>query len=593
MTLKDYSKREEMVPCRDGIRLYTAIYSPDDQNKHPILLMRTPYALRPYGKGYAKNLRSYMRNYIQAGYIIVYQNVRGTYLSEGVFENIRPLGEVDEATDTYDTIDWLLSHAACDGNVGVTGNSYAGFYAVMAALSGHPAIKAVCPQAPVTDWYMGDDAHRNGIFMLLGMYGFGGSFFRARKKPGIRSLTSSFKVEDGAELRDLFLGKGLGEILSPVRKNKSFWADLISHPDYDEFWKDRCPLRHLTGQLPAIMVVGGTFDAEDCYGSLNTYKAIRAQAPKAELYFTLGPWAHGAWRSRDYEGLCPKRETDEVSCGDDERKSMGVYFGKGLGDYYLDEIERPFFAYYLEGKGEKPKPPVRLLPSAETMVQGRPMEWVALPFWPPKASRRLRFSLCGTHLKEGSDGSIEYDGKPRSYISDPSDPVPFQEEELNFWPRDYMAADQSFLDRRKDVLSYESEAVKEPLMVFGPVRVILNVSTSTEDADLIVKLIDVRPDGYKMLIRMDAIPLRYRKGCEVAVPMVPCLRERVELKMNDIAHILMQGHRLMVQVQSSFFPLMAMNPQRLVPNIYEATAADFTPCEVTIHCSSYIELPII
>lgn len=618
MRLRDYTKREEMVPTRDGAKLYTAIYSPADKALHPVLMMRTPYALRPYGKGFAKNLRGYMRGYMERGYIIVYQNVRGTFLSEGVYENLRPLSKqkegVDEATDTYDTIEWLLSHTACDGRIGVTGNSYAGFYAVMAVLSRHPAIKAACIQAPVTDWWMGDDAHRRGSFMLLGMYGFGGSFFRVRKRPGIRSLTSTFKVEEGTDLRDHFLGKGLGEILAPVRKSgkeRTFWQELIAHPHYDEFWKERCPLRQLHDLKPSIMVVGGTFDAEDGYGSLRTYEAIRHQSPQTELYFTLGPWAHGAWRSRDPEGL---------------------------GDYYLDEVEGPFFAYYLEGKGERPKTARVIASNGKTWpceeiatglsdprndavsirldkevqhVVGDPAvarndavsirldkeDVMTFTQWPPKCEmRRVYLDENGLSANEpknecGVESGEEGNGA-RSYVSDPFDPVPFQEEEIDFWPRDYMYADQTFTLGRKDVLSYEGEPLKDELRIFGPVKAVLRVSTSTEDADLVVKLIDVRPDGYRMLVRVDVLPLRYRKDYEKSVAMRPGEAESVEMVMNDIAHVFRTGHRLMVQVQSSLFPLMAMNPQRLVPNIYEATAADFTPCRVTIHSGSYIELPL-
>lgn len=577
--LENYKKTEVMVPMRDGASLYTAIYHPvDSSERHPIIMQRTPYPLRPYGKGYAKALRDYMGVFIRNGYIIVFQNVRGTFLSEGEYENIRPLKTapdgIDETTDTYDTVEWLLNNTLCNGAVGVKGTSYPGFYATMAAVDAHPAVKAVSPQAPVADWYMGDDVHHNGAFFLADIYRFGSSFFRHRKRPTIRSNKPLVSVDK--DIYSFFLEKGsMAEIMRPYGDSLRFWNEIKAHPHYDDFWQARNPIRHLKKVKPAVMVVAGTFDAEDCYGAFETYRGIKKNSPETDLYMVIGPWAHGSWKDLKYKGLA------------------GLSFGEGSAGYFMENIEYPFFAYYLEGKGSKPSYSSLFLPSGESLGSGLPL-WREASSWPPAYVEQARLYLH-------ADGRLNEESPVKnnasvSYISDPLNPVPYYHEESEERIRDYMAADQSFLDKRKDVLKFWGPIMDKEVFLAGPVRVSLKVSLNSTDADLIVKLIDVRPDGYKMLIRWDVMPARYRNGFEKPEAMEPGKVETIEFTMPDVAHILGRGHRLLVHIQSSSFPLVAFNPQNFIDNQYYAEKKDYRKAKIEIHCSkgqpSYIELPI-
>ena len=368
--LKDnYTKREVMIPMRDGARLYTAVYEPVSEAKaKPVMLVRTPYSLKPYGfeageeplpgkQTYSSGIWDDLLNYAADGYVIVLQNVRGTFLSEGDFENIRPHLSgmaggtakgciVDEATDTYDTIEWLLANTDSNGNIGVKGTSYPGFYATMAALSRHPAIKAVSPQAPVTDWFMGDDAHHNGALCLADCYRFGSSMYRTRKAPSTKGLSKLVNID--TDLYEYFLGRPMADLSAYFGDTLAFWNSMVSHPDYDRFWKDRNPGRHLKDIKPAVLVTGGFYDAEDCYGAFETYNEIRGLSPECNLYLAVGPWYHGGWKNRKANHL------------------SGAWFGEASGEYYLDDIEYPFFTYYLEGKGNMPAR-VNILPSGETL----------------------------------------------------------------------------------------------------------------------------------------------------------------------------------------------------------------------------------
>ena len=576
---ENYTKTEVMIPMRDGVSLYTAIYQPVDSTvRHPVIMQRTPYALRPYGKGYAKSLRDYMGVFLRHGYIIVFQNVRGTFLSEGDFENIRPLSSskqgTDETTDTYDTVDWLLKNTFCNGSVGVKGTSYPGFYATMAAINSHPAIKAVSPQAPVCDWYMGDDVHHNGAFFLADMYRFGSSFFRPRSKPTIRSKSSLVTVDK--DIYEFFLEKGsMSEIMKPYGDSLKFWNEIKAHPHYDDFWKERNPVRHLKNIKPAVMVVAGTFDAEDCYGAFETYRGIKKNSPETELYMVIGPWAHGSWKDLKYNGL------------------GGTFFGEGSAGYFIENLEYPFFAYYLEGKGVKPTYSNIFLPSGEAVVGGED-SWTETALWPPSSLLTERFYLYAD--QKLNPASPVKKKSFCSYVSDPSDPVPYYNEQSQERVKDYMAGDQSFLNERKDVLKFWGPVMDKEALLAGPVKVSLKVSANSADADFIVKLIDVRPDGFQMLIRGDVMPARYRKGFEKPEAMEEGKIESIDFTMADIAHVIGRGHRLLVHVQSTWFPLVALNPQNLVDNQYYAERKDYRKAKIDIHCSkeasSYIELSI-
>lgn len=565
-----------MIAVRDGVRLYTAIYAPVDDLPHPVVLLRTPYALSPYGKGFAKSLRGAESVLVRHRYIIVYQNVRGTFRSEGDFVNLRPLaragsGECDEATDTFDTVEWILENCHTNGCVGVKGISYPGFYATLAALSGHPAVKAVSPQAPVTDWFKGDDAHINGAFQYA-MYGFASAFFRQRKGPGIRFPKPLVGVD--GDVYDWFLAQdGLGGALDRFDGRLDFIDTLRAHPRYDRFWQEADPTRHLSGVLPAFLVVGGWYDGEDCFGCFETWRKLRARAPHTPAHLCAGPWYHGGWKKQRFDHLAD------------------AWFGSGSAQHFMERIEYPFFAYYLEGKGERPAA-VSILPSAETMrpvMEGRDSSsaWETLSAWP---AEDVRCSLL--HLTDL--GSLSFDAPacftPLRYESDPRKPVPFCAETA-CWSRDAFAADQRFAARRTDVLSWKTPVLVERVCAEGPLELHLDVSLDTSDADLVVKLLDIRPDGYQLPVRIGVLPVRFRGGLSNPEAAVPQQRMRISIPMNDIGHHFLPGHRIGVQLQSSCFPLIAMNPQRFLADPYAAKASDAVKAEITVYGGA-VALPV-
>lgn len=599
---ENYTKREVMIPMRDGARLYTAVYEPVSSSEaKPVMLVRTPYSLRPYGFeageepskdrfAYSSGMWGDLLNYAADGYVIVLQNVRGTYLSEGEFENIRPhlSGKaggkttkriVDEATDTYDTVEWLLANTGNNGNIGVKGTSYPGYYATMAALSRHPAIKAVSPQAPVTDWFMGDDAHHNGALCLADCYRFGSSMYRSRKAPSTKGMKRLVSID--SDLYEYFLGKPLSELSAFFGDTLAFWNKMVSHPDYDKFWKDRNPSLHLKGIEPAVLVTGGFYDAEDCYGAFNTYAQLKRLSPECDLYLAAGPWHHGGWRSRSVSSIA------------------GAWFGEASGEYYLDDIEYPFFRYYLEGKGEKPAR-VNVLPSGETMrsrMEGLPSTsfWEAYSTWPPENASPTRIYLSGTDSLNMSGRS--QDVGFRTFTSDPSNPVPYMDVKSSGRDYGYMAADQSFASARKDVLTYSGKVLSDTLHLAGPVKVYVELRldlpdgtySKNMDADIVVKLIDVRPDGYQMLVRGDVMPVRYRGGFGKAKAVKAGKVFSVDFTMCDIDHYFLPGHSLMIQIQGSWFPLMAMNPQTFVRNPFLAVKDDYRPINISVSSDSYLE----
>ena len=601
--LKDnYTKREVMIPMRDGARLYTAVYEPVSTTEtKPVMLVRTPYSLKPYGfkageepltgkQAYSSGIWGDLFNYAADGYVIVLQNVRGTYLSEGDFENIRPhlTGKagglskgktIDEATDTYDTVDWLLANTSSNGNVGVKGTSYPGFYATMAALSRHPAVKAVSPQAPVTDWFMGDDAHHNGALCLTDCYRFGSSMYRTRKAPSTKGMKSLVKID--TDIYEYFLGKPLSELSAYFGDSLTFWNSMVAHPDYDKFWKDRNPSVHLTDIQSAVLVTGGFYDAEDCYGAFKTYSELKRLSPKGNIFLAVGPWHHGGWGNRRVNSIA------------------GAWFGEASGEYYQDKVEYPFFTYYLEGKGNIPAK-VNVLPSGETMrskMEGVPSAplWETYSSWPPVDSKPFRIYLSGTDSLNISEpySHTEY----RSFTSDPSNPVPYMDVKSNGRDHGYMTADQSFASARQDVLTYSGKILSDTLHLAGPVKVHVELrldlpggeKSRNMDADIVVKLIDVRPDGYQMLVRGDVMPVRYRHGFGKSMATRSGKPVSVDFTMCDIDHYFLPGHSLMVQIHGSWFPLIAMNPQTFVPNPFSATAEDYRPIRISISSSSFVE----
>ena len=551
-----------MIPMRDGISLYTAVYSPVHAERRPVIMTRTPYSCAPYGDGWHHDLTGKMSEFVQNEYIVVYQDVRGRFMSGGEFMNVRPYNpdkqgaQTDEASDTYDTIEWLLANTSNNGAVGVIGMSYPGFYATMAALSGHPALKAVSPQAPILDWYKGDDAHHNGALMLLDLYSFSTYMFKEHDNPITEDKGLESPIGDNAY--EWFLEqKTPARLTAMLPESLAFWNEVLAHPHYDDYWQERSLEQHLNDIKPAILVVGGSFDTDDCYGALNTYKLIRDNSPKTDLHFVYGPWCHGCWHSTTYKGL------GEVS------------FPEGLGETFMKDMEYPFFRYYLEGKGTRPDP-VRLFCSGGD-------EWKSMDVWAPS-------DMPMTPVYLGGDSTISLSApltsdSYSSYVSDPSSPMPFMED-ASRRNRNYMAADQTFASKRNDVLTFTSTPTDTVVILEGPIKVELDISLSTSDADIVVKLIDVSPDGYQMLLRGDVFPVRYRNSFSNPEPVEPGQIFSLDFTMNDIAHHLNPGHRLMVQIQSTWFPIVNPSPQTYMDNIYEATTDDYRTAEIRVHHSA-------
>ena len=569
----NYSKTEVMIPMRDGVKLYTSVYQPNGADDRPVLITRTPYSCAPYGDGWKSDLTEYMTEFLKNKYIIVFQDVRGRYMSEGEYVNVRPFDpyksdlDTDEASDTFDTIEWLIENTDNNGRVGVTGMSYPGFYATIAALSGHPSLKAVSPQAPILDWFKGDDVHHNGALMLMDIYSFAPYMFKKHDNPVEEDHGLASPI--GNDAYQWFL-----EQLTPGALTKAlpdtllFWNEILEHPDYDDYWKERSLEPYLSDIDPAILVVGGEFDTDDCYGALNTYRLIRENSPQTDLHLVYGPWTHGGWHHADYEGLGDRN------------------FGAGISRYFMEKIEYPFFRYYLEGKGKRPEP-VYLYASGSD-------HWQALEKWPED-------DIVYTPLYLSEDKSLSFDQPVQlqssaTYISNPLSPVPFMED-ASRRDNSYMVADQSFASKRSDVLTYTSPILSETLKLQGPVQVKLDLAITSEDVDIVVKFIDVHPDGYQMLVRGDVFPIRYRYGYDRPVKANPGEVMHIEFTMNDIAHWVLPGHQMMIQVQSSWFPLVNLNPQTYLTNIYKADREDYISSEVTVlhqqDAPSHIVIPIV
>lgn len=588
---ENYIKWERMIPMRDGKKLFTAIYMPKDTaEKHPILLRRTPYSAAPYGENNfpASFWDSYYRLYLREGYIMVVQDVRGRYMSEGDFIDVRPYNEkktgtaIDEASDTYDAVDWTVKNIpGNNGRVGVFGISYPGFYATMAALSQHPAVKAVSPQAPVTDWFMGDDFHHNGAFMLMDGFGFYSGFGKPRPVPTTRGA-QGFRII-GQDNYDFYLKTGtLKDFARLMGDSIAFWKDLYAHPNYDDWWKAR-NTRNFVQHIPATantLVVGGQFDAEDVFGAVNLYKAIEQKA-KNNNKFVMGPWFHGQWGGRG----------DGSSLGN-------VRFHSKTSEWYQNNVEVPFFHYHLKEKGSDN------LAEATVFFTGE-NNWKRLPQWPPADVQAQNIYLQPNGALAWSKPAVT--NAFSSYTSDPNKPVPYTEDVHLSRTREYMTDDQRFAARRPDVLVFETPVLENDVTLAGPINANLFVSLSTTDADFVVKVIDVYPDtfayagatpqpnrsaggsypmaGYQMLVRGEVMRGKFRKSFENPVPFTPGKVEQVSFYLPDVAHTFKKGHRMMIQIQSSWFPLVDRNPQKFV-NIYEASANDFQKSDIRIYHSS-------
>lgn len=566
-----YDKREVMIPMRDGVRLFTAIYEPKDRSrKHPILMMRTPYSCEPYGDKFNRDLRSESNLYVKNNYILVYQDVRGRYKSEGEFVQVRPLNPeaktgkgIDEATDTYDTIDWLLHNTYNNGNVGTWGISYDGFYATMTASSRHPALKAVSPQGPVTDWFRGDDRHHNGAFTFLQTTNFLPALEGRHQEKGImREIVKNDVYTDFLALGTFKDADALVNDTTPT-----LWNMIKTHPNFDEFWQTRDARRSCYDLQPAILVVGGLFDSEDCYGAWNLYKAIREQSPATNLYLAFGPWWHGGWKRADFQGF------------------GNMYFGGSPSDFYLREIEYPFFRRYLEEEGEGPAHRVSVFHTGKN-------EWEFGDAWPVRSVREVPI-----YLHEGGRISGEAPSETASfteYISDMSRPVPYTANPTRYRTKEYMIDDQRFATARPDVITFVSDTLTDSLTLAGPIEVELQVAIGSTDADFMVKLIDVFPEnytypeearkyvadprypmsGYQLMVRGELFRGRYREGFDSPKAFTPDSITPVKYTLYDVAHTFLPGHRLMIQVQSSWFPIIDRNPQKFI-DTYHCSVEDF------------------
>jgi len=565
-----YTKTEYQVPMRDGKRLYTVVYAPRDTTRqYPIMLARTPYSSGPYGADAYPRALGPSPRFAEDGFIFVYQDVRGRYMSEGDFVHMTPwrgmagARSTDESTDAYDTIDWLIKHIAHNnGRVGIWGISYPGYYAAAALVNAHPALKAVSPQAPQGDWFMGDDVHHHGAFFLASAFNFFATSGRARPSPTTQHPPRfDFGTDDGYEFF-LKMGPLSNADRLYLKGIAPFWNDMMAHGTYDDFWKARDLGPQLRNVKPAVLAVGGWYDANDLYGTLLVHESIERQSPGTSNRIVVGPWSHGEWRYQPGNTV-----------GD-------LQFGSNTGQFYRDSIEFPFFEHYLKGDGN-------LALAQATMFETGTNQWRSFDSWPPKHGTVKRLFLhAGGKLTFEAPAGVEGAGYDQ-YRSDPAKPVPFLEKPNTDMKPDYMALDQRFGAVRPDVLVYTSDPLTEDVTIAGPVRPTLFVSTSGTDSDWIVKLIDVYPDsaqtqpltstipgGFEQLVRGDVMRGKFRNSYVHPEPFVPGKVTKVAFGMNDVLHTFQKGHRIMVQIQSTWFPLVDINPQTFV-DIYNAKPADF------------------
>lgn len=586
---ENYDKSELRIEMRDGIFLHTTVYAPKNTSStYPILLKRTPYSCSPYGiDQFPSNVgpNEFMMN---DKYIFVYQDVRGRWNSEGVFDNMRAYipdkkgDQVDEASDTYDTIDWLVNNLENNnGNVGVWGISYPGFYATYSLLDAHPALKAVSPQACIGDFFF-DDFHHNGAYLLS--YWRATPVFGYEKTDPVTEPWYSFPDLKSQDQYQFFLDIGpLSELDKYYGEDNVFWQQLKDHPNYDEFWRSRGIIQHLKDIKPAVMVVGGLFDAEDLYGPFETYEKIEQNGSNYNTV-VFGPWSHGDWARTKV------------------RQAVGnVYFGSNLSRDYQRDIESKFFYHFLKnnGKGDSGLPEAYMFDSGTN-------KWKSYTKWPPKNTKKKTFWLQSDgRLNPFAEKSYTFE----EFISDPKKPVPYTEDiKMVFTPRKYMTDDQRFAASRTDVLVFETPVLTENMTMAGDILARLNVSTTGTDADWIVKVIDVFPadaqnteetqdhlnmSNYHMLVRSEVMRGRFRNNFSEPEPFVPDKKTAVTIKLQAIHHTFKKGHKLQIQIQSTWFPLIDLNPQTFVPNIFEAKETDFEKHTHRVYNDSSIDFTLL
>ena len=584
-----YTKYEYRIPMRDGVRLFTAVYVPKDASQaYPFLLTRTPYSVGPYGSdNYPRSLGP-SEHFEKEGFIFVYQDARGRYESEGQFSQVRPFQpnkrgpkDIDESTDTYDTIDWLLKNVPNNnGRVGMIGISQPGFHVAASMMDAHPALKAVSPQAPTADYYMGDDVYHNGAFMLAANFEFYGFFLPRLGKPAPPKARAGFDfgTPDGYEF---FLH--MGPLAESNKKyfngEAAYWQEIVDHTSYDAFWQQRSLWKFMTNVKPAVLNVGGWFDAEDPMGPLHTYRAVEKNNPGTPNSLVMGPWCHGCWTRGEGEKL------------------GNLNFGVKTSAYFREQIQFPFFMRYLKDKPFD-------MPEAWMFVTGL-NEWRKSDQWPPKNLQPLTFYLHADGRLNNQAPGESTERAFDEYLSDPNKPVPYLGYTVMGMTRDYMTEDQRFAASRTDVLTYETEPLDADMTIAGTIKIDLHVSTTGTDSDFIVKVIDVYPGtyptpvlpqgqpvpanhvmmgGYQQLVRGEPFRAKFRNSFAKPEPMTPGKPAEISFELPDVYHSFRTGHKLMVQIQSSWFPLVDRNPQKFM-EIPKATSADYQKATQLIYRS--------
>ncbi|AYN69303.1 CocE/NonD family hydrolase [Euzebyella marina] len=588
-----YDLKEYRIPMRDGAELFTVVYTPKDQTKkYPILLNRTCYnASKHSNYQYSGYPSKYL---VEDGYIFVFQDVRGRYMSDGEFDNMRPnipgnkprnKKDIDESSDTYDSIEWMIKNIkGNNGRVGMYGISYPGHYTAAGMIDAHPALKASSPQAPIADFFF-DDFHHQGAYLesyTAAFAVFGYQKDSLTRDPWYTEKLMRLYGNPASDAYDFFLKLGpLKNITEKYHKDNFFWNQIVDHPNYDEFWQKRNILPHLKDIDHAVMTVGGWYDAEDLYGPLNIYKTVEATSPKAKNTIVMGPWDHGGWA----------KETGKTV-------HNHIYFGDSISTFFQREIERNFFAHNLKSKN------IYKLPEAYMFDTGS-KEWMKFEQWPP-------IDIEPVSLHFGGNGQLSVNGPINEdavfeYTSDPQKPVPYtsQTEGLTFTPRRYMSDDQRHASRRPDVLTFETEPLDNPKVLAGEILAKLKVAITGTDGDFVVKLIDVYPSdhenyehnpdniimgGYQQLVRAEVFRGRFRNSFEKPEPFVPGEISDVDFRLQDILHTFKKGHRIMIQIHSTWFPYIDRNPQKYVENIYKANEDDFIKSTIKVYGSSSVEV---
>lgn len=585
---ENYEKQEYQIAMRDGLKLFTIVYSPKDGETYPMIMKRTCYSIRPYGENAFATRLGPSKYMMREKYIFVYQDVRGRYMSEGTFDNMTPnipgnkhKKDTDESSDTFDTIEWLLKNVKNNnGKVGQYGISYPGFYTAAALPDAHPALVASSPQAPISDFFF-DDFHHMGAYLE--------SYTRAVSVFGYQKDTLTTKAwyrehminPENKDGYDYYLQLGpLKNVSEFYGEDNEFWQQLVDHPNYDEFWQKRTILPHLKNVNHAVMTVGGWYDAEDLYGPLNIYKEIEKDGNSINNMLIMGPWSHGDW----------SRERGSQIIND-------IYFGDSISTFYQKEIESLFFRFYLKNQGEMTLPNAFLFDSGVN-------EWQRFDVWPPQvASTKLYFMENGKlSINTPVDTKAVFE-----YVSDPQKPVPYRSkiERVRFTPRPFMTDDQRHASTRPDVLMFKTDVLTEDITLAGEILAKLKVAISTTDADFIVKLIDVYPNdaprtkatpanvemgGYQQLVRSEVFRGRFRNSFVTPEPFVPGEPTDVKFPLQDVLYTFQKGHRVMIQIQSTWFPYIDRNPQKYVDNIFKANEEDFVKSTIQVFGNSVIEI---